>query len=155
MKKLLVPTLIIALAFSGCKFIDKWKKGDSADTLAAWQAKQDSMQKAEVLKAKKLEEAKLAKEKAVQDSLRREQELQAKMRFHVIIGSFKVPANADRFQGTVAQMGYSKPTIVQSANGFRMVSVGAFETYGKAFRQIQKFNEGKEEPVEMWVYENR
>lgn len=52
----------------------------------------------------------------------------------------------------MAKMGFQNPKIVESPNGFKMVSVGAFETYSKAANEILRINRGKEEPVEMWVY---
>lgn len=144
MKKLLIPILILALVVPGCKYFKSNKKKD-VDTTAAWQAKQDSIQNAEAIAA--------ARAQAVQDSLRRVQELLAMNKFHVIIGSFKVPTNADNWQAEVANMGFTNTKIVESPNGFRMVSVASFDTYSKAFREIGKINEGRETPLELWVYE--
>lgn len=130
---------------SGCRFFNK-KDAKKADTTAAWQAKQDSL--------KKVQEAIAAREKAVQDSLQRVQEMLAKLRFHVIIGSFKVPTNADNWQQQVATMGFKDSKIVE-ANGFRMVSVGAYDSYSKAFTEMNKINEGRQDSIELWVYEAR
>jgi hypothetical protein len=149
MKKLLIPMLLVTLILSSCQFFQGFLKEESVDTLAAWEAKQDSINKVEMQKAKKIEEARLAKERAIQDSLLQLQQ----NRFHVIIGSFKVPTNADVFQQSVASMGFSSARIVESPNGFRMVSVAAFDTYSKAFTEIRRINQGKEEPMELWVYE--
>lgn len=156
MRRILIFTLLLAFTFSGCKFFkEKFGKDKAADTLAVWQAKQDSIKKVEMLKAKKLEEARRAKEKAIQDSLMRVKEMEAMNRFHVIIGSFKVPSNADEYQKQVATFGFQDPKIIESPNGFRMVSVAAFDTYSKAANEILKINRSKEEPIEMWVYEAR
>lgn len=150
MKKLIIPILLSAFLLSGCQFFENiFKKKTAVDTLAAWEAKQDSIKRVEMQKAKLIEEARLAKERAMQDSLRRLQE----NRFHVIIGSFKVPTNADGYQQAVAAMGFNNPRIVESKNGFRMVSVAAFDTYGKAFTEIKRINQGKKEPIELWVFE--
>lgn len=154
MRKVLILTLLLAFTFSGCQFFrEKFGKDNAADTLAVWQAKQDSIKKVEMLKAKKIEEARRAKEKAIQDSLMKVREMEARNRFHVIIGSFKVPSNADEYQKQVATYGFQDPKIVESPNGFKMVSVGAFETYSKATNEILKINRSKEEPIELWVYE--
>ena len=82
-------------------------------------------------------------------------EMEARNRFHVIIGSFKVPSNADDYQREVSTLGFQNPKIVESPNGFRMVSVGAFDTYLRAANEILRINRGKEEPIELWVYEAR
>ncbi len=144
MKKLLILILVLAFVMPGCKYF-KGNKGNEVDTTAAWQAKQDSIKNAEAVAAAKLQ--------AQQDSLRRVQEYMAMNKFHVIIGSFKVPTNADNWQKEVANMGFNNAKIVESPNGFRMVSIASFDTYSKAFREINKINEGKEEPIELWVYE--
>ncbi|HNS31176.1 MAG TPA: SPOR domain-containing protein [Tenuifilaceae bacterium] len=156
MRKVLILTLLLAFTLSGCKFFrDKFGKNRAADTLAVWEAKQDSVKKAELLKVKKLEEARRAREKAMQDSIARVRDLETRNRFHVIIGSFKVPSNADDYQREVSTFGFQNPKIVESPNGFRMVSVGAFDTYSRAANEILRINRGKEEPIELWVYEAR
>jgi len=150
MKKLIIPIVLSAIVMSSCQFFENiFKKKTVVDTLAVWEAKQDSIKRVEMQKAKLIEEARLAKEKAIQDSLRRLQE----NKFHVIIGSFKVPTNADGYQQAVASFGFNNPRIVESKNGFRMVSVAAFDTYGKAFTEIKRINQGREEPIELWVFE--
>ncbi len=155
MRKILIPTLLLAFLFTGCRFFERFKKDKQSDTLVAWEAKQDSIKKAELLNAKKLEEARRTREKAIQDSLTRIREMEARNRFHVIIGSFKIPSNADEFQRQVSALGFQNPKIVESPNGFRMVSVGAFDTYSKAANEILRINRTKPEPIELWVYENR
>ncbi len=82
MRKVLILTLLLAFTLSGCKFFrDKFGKNKAADTLAVWEAKQDSLKKAELLKVKKLEEARRAREKAMQDSIARIREMEARNRF--------------------------------------------------------------------------
>jgi len=143
MKRIIIPILLISLLAGGCRFFKK-KEVTKVDTLVAWQAKQDSL--------KVLEEIAM-KEKAIQDSLLRIQEMQARLKFHVIIGSFKVPTNADDWQQEVIKMGYNDTKIIDSDNGFKLVSIGSYETYSLAFNEIEKINEGKETPTELWVYE--
>lgn len=156
MKTRLLFVVILALTMSSCDFVNKkFRKNKAADTLAAWEAKQDSIKKAKALRAKKIEAARLAKEKAVQDSLQQVQEMQARNRYHVIIGSFKVPSNADEFQNKVSALGFNNAQIVESSNGFRMVSVAAFDTYSKGANEILRINRSREEPIELWVYERR
>jgi hypothetical protein len=148
MKKLLIPILLISLLAGGCRFFNK-KEVKKVDTLVAWQHKQDSLSK--------IQEAIAAKEKAVQDSLQRIQDMLAKFHFHVIIGSFTVPTNADNWLQEVVKMGYNDAKIIDSPNGFKLVSIGAYETYSKAFTAIEKINEGKEETAktELWVFDSK
>ena len=145
MKRIIIPILLISLLASGCKYFGGKKEVKKVDTLAAWQAKQDSLGKIQAVIA--------AKEQATRDSLQRIQDAQAKLKFHVIIGSFKVPTNADGWLQEVNKMGYTNTSIIDSDNGFKLVSIGSYETYSKAFNEINRINEGKETPVELWVYE--
>lgn len=152
MRKTFILTLLLALTFSGCRFFERFKSDKAEDTLVAWQAKQDSIKKVKALKARKIEEARRAKEKAIQDSLMRVKEMEARNKYHVIIGSFKIPSNANGYQKHVAQLGYQNPKIIESPNGFKMVSIGSFETYSKAANEIRRVNRPKSEPIDMWVY---
>jgi hypothetical protein len=149
MKRILFPILIISLIVGGCKFFPKKKEAKKVDTMAVWQHKQDSINK--------INEAIAIKEKATQDSLQRVQEMLAKFHFHVIIGSFKVPTNADSWLQEVLKMGYNSAKIIDSPNGFKLVSIGAYETYSKAFNEIEKINTGKEEvdKTELWVFDSK
>lgn len=144
MKRIIVPILLLSLLVSGCRYF-RGKDAKVVDTTAAWQAKQDSINKVQAAIA--------AKEKATQDSLLRVQEMLAKFRFHVIIGSFKVPTNADSWQQEVATMGFTGPKIVESTNGYRMVSIGSYESYSKAFTEIKRINESREDSIDLWIYE--
>ncbi len=149
MKRIIVPILLITLLVSGCKFFPGKKDAKKVDTLAAWQHKQDSIGNVQAAIA--------AKEAAAQDSLRKVQEMLDKFHFNVIIGSFKVPTNAEGWLQEVVKMGYSNAKIIDSPNGFKLVSIGAFETYSKAFAEIEKINEGKEEvdKTELWVFDSK
>ena len=71
--------------------------------------------------------------------------------YDVIIGSFKVANYATAFAKDVEGMGY-KVNILESENGFNLVSIGHFETYGAAAAEIKKINEGNQTPMELWVY---
>lgn len=148
MKKLIFPILLLSLLVGGCRFFNK-KDVKKTDTLAAWQLKQDSINKVQAAIA--------AREMAVQDSLQRVQEMLAKFHFHVVIGSFKVPTNADSWLQEVVKMGYTNAKIIDSPNGFKLVSIGAYETYSKAFTEIERINAGKEEAdiTELWIFDSK
>lgn len=147
MKKLFILLALMAFLGTGCKYFKKEKK---VDQVALQKAKEDSIKRAKEIEA---EQIRLAQEQARQDSIRKVQEYEAKFRFHVVIGSFKVPSNATNWEQEVKKMGYNNTKILLAPNGFNLVSIGAFDTYGKAFNEINKINADKEEPVELWVYE--
>ena len=154
MKKLTCVLMLLPLLGSGCKFVEKYtKKGKKAKAEAMQKAKEDSLAKA---KAIEFEKAALAREQAHQDSIRQVEEDENQHRFHVIIGSFKVPSNATSWEQEVRGMGFNNTRILQAPNGFNLVSVGAFNTYSKAFNEIDRINSNRiENPMEMWVYEKQ
>ena len=151
--------MFVALAFvaGGCKYFDKGKnkkkqQQEVVDPAAAQKAREDS---ARLALEQEAERVRLAREQAVQDSIRQVKEREAQFRFHVIIGSFKVPSNAESWEQEVRQMGFKNTKIIDGPNGFTLVSVGSFDTYSKAFNEIDRINYSAEEdePWELWVYE--
>lgn len=151
MKKIFILIALFAFLGTSCKLLPGYKKKQAAIAAAQLKAKQDSIQKVKDFEA---EQMRMAQEQALQDSIAKVQEFEAKFRFHVIIGSFKVPSNATTWEQDVHGMGYNNTKILHAKNGFDLVSVGAYDTYSKAFNEIERINSDKEEPVELWIYEN-
>lgn len=153
MRKLLVVLTFLALVGSGCKYFRK-EIEKKIDPVAIQKAITDSIERAKAL----ITEAKLKQEReqARLDSIRRIEEQKAKFRFHVIIGSFKVPSNATSWEQEVHGFGFNNTEILEAPNGFHLVSIGAFDSYGKAFNEIDRINsENIDEPFELWIYENQ
>lgn len=151
MKKIFILITLLAFIGTSCKLLPSYKKKQAAIEAAKLKAKQDSIENAKALEAEQL---RLAQEQARQDSIAKVQEYEAKFRFHVIIGSFKVPSNASGWEQQVHGMGYSNTKILRAKNGFDLVSIAAYDTYSKAFNEIERINADKEEPIELWIYEN-
>ncbi|MEW5845373.1 MAG: hypothetical protein AB1777_03800 [Bacteroidota bacterium] len=150
MKRVILFIVLAAFVGTGCKYFKKDKK---VDPIALQKAKEDSIAKA---KAFEEEQKRIAEEQARQEEMRKQQEYESTYRFHVIIGSFKVPSNATAWEEDVHKMGFTKTKILDSPNGFKLVSIGQFDTYSKAFNEIERINsERPDEPLEMWVYENK
>lgn len=157
MKRLILMLVALAFVAGGCKFFDKGKnkkkqQQEVVDPAAAQKAREDSIRIAQEQEAERL---RMAREQAIQDSIRQVKEREAQFRFHVIIGSFKVPSNAESWEQEVRQMGFKNTKIIDGPNGFTLVSVGSFDTYSKAFNEIDRINYSaeEEEPWELWVYE--
>lgn len=150
MKKIYILIVLLAFVGTSCKYFPNKKKKE-AEQAAMQKAKEDSIKKAKKIEADNI---RMAQEKARQDSVARANELNSKFHYHVIIGSFKVPSNAVNWQKEVNGMGYSNTTILHASNGFDLVSIGDFETFGKAYHEIGRINSDKEEPVELWIYDS-
>ncbi|HPD96328.1 MAG TPA: SPOR domain-containing protein [Tenuifilaceae bacterium] len=150
MKKLLFVVAILSIVgTTGCKYFKKDKP--KVDVIALEKAKKDSIAKVKAFEAEKIRKA---EEQARLDSIQKVQEYEAKYKFHVIIGSFKVPSNATNWEQEVHNMGFTKTKILHANNGFDLVSVGQFETYSKAFNEIDRINSDRvENPIELWIYE--
>lgn len=150
MKRILILMILATFVGASCKYFKKDKK---VDPVALQKAKEDSIAKA---KAFEEEQKRIAEEQARQEELRKLQEFENTYRFHVIIGSFKVPSNATAWEAEVHNLGFTKTKILDSPNGFKLVSIGQFDTYSKAFNEIERINaERPDELIEMWVYENK
>lgn len=148
MKRVIFLAVLLVFVASGCKYFSKDKKKDDTTAIDLQKAKEDSINNARDAE----EQQRLAREQAEADAQR---ELDARFRFHVIIGSFKIPSNASSWLSEVQGMGFKEAKVVEAPNGFSLVSVGGFETYSKAFNEINRINADQQEPWELWVYEKR
>ena len=148
--KQIIPIALLSLLLlaSSCGYMKKkgWIKDEKQELLA--KAKADSLQ-ADSLKrvALEVEKAKQLDEKGKESAIATKKQ----SGYDVIIGSFKVENYATSFAKDVEGMGY-KVSILRSENGFNLVSIGHFETYGAAAQEIKKINEGNQTPMELWVY---
>lgn len=141
--------LILGTLLTGCKFIEsKGWFGKKADTMDVYIARMKSIQRADSLEA--VNEMR-AREQARLDSLesvRLAEEEELRYKYHVILGSFKVPENADRFEAFVTGLGYDT-RILDAPNQFRLVSALSFDNLGEAYNQVNMFlDDGKDS----WVY---
>lgn len=155
MKKI-VTMILVASLFAGlgsCNYMKKkgWIKGKTNEMIAAARAdslRADSLKRVE---AKRIEAEKAAKAAAEAAAAAAAEKAKALEGFHVIIGSFKVQQYATSFAKEVEGMGF-KTTILTSANGFNLVSIGKYNNYSAAYKEIKHINEGSQTPMDMWVY---
>ncbi len=71
--------------------------------------------------------------------------------FHIILGSFKQEGNADRMLDKLKELGYS-PLEIRLINGFESVSVAYFESYHKAWVELDKLRGYDFCPEDVWIY---
>ena len=153
-KNLFLFIIVIAIAFSGCKWFQKDEKSQE-EIEAARQARIDSIAKAKADSLRKVEQelqkkqAALEKEAAEEQKKQEQARINAQKPYHVIIGSFKNASYADRYAKKMENEGF-KTTIIQSDNGFNMVSVGSHQSLNRAARQLTDIREGGN--YQVWVY---
>lgn len=114
----------------------------------------------------RLEAQKEAQKKREQDSIARVNAMLAEQqrlleeqnslantgRFHVVMGSFKVPSNAENMKSSLEEKGYS-PRIIQFNNGFSVVSAASFDKYRDALWEMDELIELEICPDDIWVYD--
>jgi len=147
----LLLTLAVLLSLGSCKFIEKkgWFGKKKAAAEQAEQARRDSIRIADSLRI--VEEKRFA-EQARLDSLQRvreyEEEMRARYKYHVVLGSFKVPGNADHYETVVDSEGYEVVRLY-SPNDFHLVSALRYDNSRDAWKKVMEFRyEGRD----AWVY---
>ena len=151
MKNVILLLGILVIVSSGCKFLPSKK----AEKAAIEAARKDSLQKDSIKKAEDLalKQKRDEAEKAHQEALRKERELERKNRFHVIAGSFKTPEYAEAYLAKMKNEGYTVRKIKNRYN-FEIISIFATDSYSKAYQKIKAIQSENDEYAEMWVYEH-
>lgn len=142
MKKLLPILLMLVFAAAGCKYFSK----GTAD-LAKTNARLDSTLKAEKsAHEKELDQLKQESQMKI-DSLKLSCE-KLNNRYHIIVGAFKVPGNADSYLKAMNGKGYHAQIV--SLGSYQMVSVNACSSLREALGQLGNFR--NEVNKDAWIY---
>jgi hypothetical protein len=154
MRQLAVFTFIMLLVvLPSCKFLrEKGFLGRKADTMAVWQAKQDSIRVADSIR--KVQDQLLAIENARLDSVRKvdqeRMEWESRFRYNIILGSFITPEYARRFSADLSQKGYKTRIMKLEGTKFEMVSAEAHESFRNAAARLKQFQDTI--AVDAWLY---
>ena len=70
--------------------------------------------------------------------------------FFVIMGSFQSRENADRFSGTLRELGFN-PSILLSETGFHRVSVYSYQDEASARARVLQIREGFPQYADTWL----
>lgn len=154
MRKILFIAAALLISLSSCKFIKEkgWFGTSKADTLVAWQAKQDSIRVAdsielEIEKMKMHEQERLDSLQAIEDT---RLEWESRFKYHIIVGSFLTPKYADDYLAYYKSMGYNA-TIVPGPKGrFNLVSAEAHESISEAIKRLACYQDTVD--FESWLY---
>jgi cell division protein FtsN len=142
MKKILVLLLVSLFVAPGCKYFSK----GSADLEKKNAQLQSALANEKVLHTKDLEQLKMESQQKL-DSLQANC-LEASNRYNIIVGAFKVPANADGYLQQMSSKGYTAKIV--AAGSFQMVSVGSFGTLREALGQLGNFRDAVTRDA--WIY---
>lgn len=145
--------IILLVVCPSCKYFKgKWPFRKKADTMAVWQARQDSIRVADSLR--KIQERLQAAENARLDSIRRAEEEQRawdlKYKYNIIVGSFITPEYARDYAANYRSKGYNSRIIKMKDSRFELVSAEAHESFRKAVTRLAEFQDTVE--IEAWMY---
>ncbi len=154
MKTAVTISLALILLTSSCKFIEEkgWFGKSKADTMAVWQARQDSIRVADSIRAeiehmKAVEQARLD---SVQAAGQAQLEREARFRYHIVVGSFLTPEYAEDFKSYYQSMGYNAKIIDGPKNRFRLVSAEVHENLNEAIKRLVQYQDTVN--FESWLY---
>ncbi|NLX41614.1 MAG: SPOR domain-containing protein [Bacteroidales bacterium] len=146
MKPIRIVTILLAasLLFSGCDFFrsilgkptSKEIEAARIEQEAAEAARRDSIARAE-------EQARLAAEAAARPVY---------SNYYVIMGCYKIPANAQRLKAKLEAKGYDVAEL-RFKNGYDVVAIQGSETFREAYRHWYTMLERGDEPYDMWIYQ--
>lgn len=154
MKSAVTIFLAFLLLTSSCKFIEEkgWFGKSKADTMAVWQARQDSLRVADSIKAE-VDRMK-AREQARIDSIRSAEqarsEWEQRFRYHIIVGSFLTPEYAEDYLQYYRSMGYDAHIIKDRDDRFNLVSAEVHENLNRAARRLYQYQDTVN--FEAWLY---
>jgi hypothetical protein len=154
MRQLLAIVFTVVLIVTpSCKFIkEKGLFGRKQDTIAAWQAKQESKRITDSLRV--IQERLDAIETARADSLRAIEDerlaWESKHKYNIIVGSFITPEYAKTHADTYKSMGYDTRIIKLPGTNFELVSAKAFDKFSNAVVSLAQFQDTVD--MNAWMY---
>lgn len=145
--------IILLIVLPSCKFLrEKGLIGRKADTMAVWQAKQDSRRVADSVK--KVQDYLLAIENARLDSIKQadqeRMDWESRYRYNIIVGSFLTPEYARILSAGLSQQGYKTRILKLEGTGFEMVSAEAHENFRTAVARLKEFQDTV--AFDAWMY---
>ena len=150
---LAIVFIIILLVSPSCKFVkEKGLFGRKQDTLAAWQAKQESKRITDSLRV--IQERLEAIQNARADSLKAIEDerlaWESKFKYNIIVGSFITPEYAKTHAETYRSLGYDPRIIKLPGTDFELVSAEAFDNFAKAVVRLAQFQDTVD--MNSWMY---
>jgi hypothetical protein len=153
-----IPALVIILLFvilPSCKLFKGRLFGGKSDTMAVWQARQDSVRVADSLQ--KAQNELLALENARLDSIRRVEgerlAYESKYKYNIIVGSFITPEFARDMDRVYKQRGYNSRIVKMEGSRFELVSAESCDSFKKAVDKLKEFQDTVE--LNSWLYIKR
>ena len=148
-----IVLIVLLVALPSCKFFKgRGLFGRKADTLAVWQAKQDSTRVADSIK--KVRDRLMAIENAKLDSAKRAEEarlaLESGSKYNIIVGSFITPEYAQGLSQVYRQRGYDTQILRMEGSRFELVAAESHENLRQAITRLKEFQDTVE--IDAWIF---
>ncbi|MCX6325205.1 MAG: hypothetical protein NT144_00940 [Bacteroidia bacterium] len=145
--------IVLLVILPSCKFFKgKGLFGRKADTMAVWQARQDSTRVVDSIR--KVQDRLMAIENAKIDSARKANDerlaWESKQKYNIIVGSFITPEYAKGLAEVYRKKGYDTKILKMEGSRFELVSAEAHESFRKAAARLKEFQYSIE--VDAWMY---
>jgi cell division septation protein DedD len=142
MKNLIVLPIMIMLLCSGCKYFKKQKE-EPAEIVSADTSEPQNTDDSSAYYT--TEPADPIEQSTVENT-------SAQGKYYMIVGCFKVDANADRYAEKIRSMGYNVQ-VLPGMNDFEMVAASSYNSYRESVSELEKFR--NEITPNAWVYLQR
>jgi len=147
--------ILIALlvVLPSCKFFkNRGLSGKKADTMAVWQARQDSIRVVDSIRKVQdrliaLENEKLEAERKIEEE---RMAWESRFRYNIIVGSFITPQYAIDLAEVYRKQGYDTRILKVVGSRFELVSAEVHENFRKAVERLKQFQDTVE--LEAWMY---
>ena len=148
-----IVLIVLLVVLPSCKYFKgRGLFGRKADTMAVWQARQDSTRVADSIR--KVQDRLMAIENAKLDSARKAEEerlaWESKYKYNIIVGSFITPEYAKGLAEVYRKKGYDTRIIKMGGSRFELVSAEAHESFRKAVARLKEFQDTIE--LDTWMY---
>lgn len=157
MKTIKTFLLVLTAAFmvSGCDFFRSLVGRPTSAELDALRmeaaAKAERQRQVEdSLKAVAMAAGQMAEDQTSVESL--EPVTDADLRYQVVLGSFKVPENAERFINLLKEKGYT-PKSLKFRNGYNVISAYRSDDFYQAVKVMNETMEYDFCPEDVWIYD--
>jgi len=149
----IVLAVSVLLSLNSCEWVNTTILGNPSKAEIAKKAQEESARKDSLARAER--EAAMAAQQQTQEEAAKvkPKETEAGKRFHVIVGCFKVPSNAEKMINLLKSQGYQPKSFVLY-NGFDCISVQSFDTLREAYNtmtQLLRYSDFC--PDDVWVYD--
>ncbi|MFP4605551.1 MAG: SPOR domain-containing protein [Bacteroidales bacterium] len=154
MKRLLLISIMVIVAFNSCDFFQSKNLFSNDDDSVLMQKRQDSLKLADSIRTlhNELESLRQAHNRLL-DSIKGEKPAKAQQtkgkKYHVIVGSFRKQEYLDSYNKFIQDKGF-QTNILQNEFGFKLISVDSYNNWNDAVHTLEGIQEDLEETA--WIY---